>query len=562
MLDTNENCQQGWELIRQGKGKDAIEFFRKATALDPANVKAWQGYGATLALLAKFQEALKAFDKVIELDPNNAQAWNNKGISLGSLDKHEEALEALDKALSFKPDYPEALSAKAYGLTKLSRYKEALKIAEKALFLDRNRANAWYTKGIALGRLNRNIEALEAFMMWANGQRQAHTSNIDKLKQAMDIVGSFIGWAWLEDPRKRKLKPELRHTLIRYWDGALQAVAQGNSPIVNSEDAACIMTLASCMVICPEMSGFHAKETRHKLMEAGEFEHEFFMLRVVDWYKRLTRNVEFHPPPGHDITISIEESLVHIECKTKRPASEKDIIVEEVWEKMYELMNRAMDKAGVNAIVYVDSTIDPLVEDIGGLIAVFRTLLNEGRSVTTKLNNKYRITITLTPPLGEPIKTAGFRWRPWGQFERGTSAVKVTKDGPQWWDVRHFFFNSREDRDYMKRVLYSFSEAKKQLPKEGSGVIHIEVVQPSGKTTISNRLEELKRRLSRELKGNLNRRVNAVVLSCTHFKPPEGLATDFTSVFHTNPRTLLPTGFHVAGTREDSEDKKVLPLNF
>jgi len=323
------------------------------------------------------------------------------------------------------------------------------------------------------------------------------------------------------------------------------------------------MALASCLVICPRMSCFRAEHTRQELMDVRQFGHEFYVLRVADWYKRLGHNVEIHPPPGHDITISIGGFPTHLECKTKRPLAERDIRVEAVWERMYELMNKEMDRAGINAIVYVDSATDPVDEDLGRLIGTFRTLLDEGRNITALLHdNKYKITIRLTPRPGEAIKTAGLKWRPWGQFERGTSAVKVTKEGAQWWDVRHFFFNSREDRDYVKTVLYSLAQAGKQLPKEGPGIVYIEVAPPSGQTPIGRRLSEIRQRLVRELRDGHNRRVNAVILSCTHFEPPEGLTVNFASVFHPNPRAPLPTGFHVAGTREDSGNSKILPLNF
>lgn len=379
------------------------------------------------------------------------------------------------------------------------------------------------------------------------------------LERALQIVGTFIGYEWLEHPKQSQTAPEDHHPLIHCWHGAKQALVLGDSAIKESEQAASLITLASCLQSAHRHSVFDANHTRQELKGANTFGHEFYVLQVADWYVRLGCDEVKTNPTRHDITIRVKGSPVYVECKKKEPLSERDIKVDVVWGRLYERMDRKMDEAGVNAIVWVDAVTDPLEADIDRLVGEFGDLLGKGRDITEQLHDgKYTIRVKLTPPPGEVIRASGLRWEPWGQFEKGTFAVTVTKDGPQMWDVRHFLFNSREDRDYMKTVLYSLNQASRQLPKEGPGIVHIDIAQPSSQTPINSRLSEISQRLVRKLAGIQYRRINAVVLSCTYFDPDKGMVVSFGQSLHRNPRSLLPTGFHIAGTPNGSEKAKLL----
>lgn len=62
--------------LRLGQPTKARDSSSKATALDPANIKAWYRLGQACLLLEDFVEARQAFGKVLELQPGSASAQN------------------------------------------------------------------------------------------------------------------------------------------------------------------------------------------------------------------------------------------------------------------------------------------------------------------------------------------------------------------------------------------------------------------------------------------------------------------------------------------------------
>ncbi|XP_060792900.1 FK506-binding protein-like isoform X2 [Neoarius graeffei] len=62
--------------LRLGQPAKAKDSSSKATALDPANIKAWYRFGQACLQLEDFVEARQAFGKVLELQPSSASAQN------------------------------------------------------------------------------------------------------------------------------------------------------------------------------------------------------------------------------------------------------------------------------------------------------------------------------------------------------------------------------------------------------------------------------------------------------------------------------------------------------
>jgi tetratricopeptide (TPR) repeat protein len=122
---------KGLLLERLGKHEEAIEYYDKALAIDPDNVGALVGIGASLANSSKYKgsmayydkalhkEAIECYDKALAIDPNNVEALNNKGFSLFGLDKYKEAIEYNDKVLAIDPSYINALNNKKAAVSKL-----------------------------------------------------------------------------------------------------------------------------------------------------------------------------------------------------------------------------------------------------------------------------------------------------------------------------------------------------------------------------------------------------------------------------------------------------------
>lgn len=87
----------------------AMENYKKAAHLDPADARPYLGWGQVLMAAGHFEEALKKFGQARDLDEENkvlytvreAQAW-------AGLNDYPKAIEACDRALIWDKDNPEA----------------------------------------------------------------------------------------------------------------------------------------------------------------------------------------------------------------------------------------------------------------------------------------------------------------------------------------------------------------------------------------------------------------------------------------------------------------------
>jgi tetratricopeptide (TPR) repeat protein len=142
---------------------EALGYYDRALALNPAFEQALYNKGVTLAEQREYQLALGCYDRAIALNPNYHQAWCNRGFVLDSLGQSAAALTAYDKALSISPSNGLALSNKGAALDTLGRTDEALACLDLALALDPENQRALINKGTALYKSGRNDEAIACF---------------------------------------------------------------------------------------------------------------------------------------------------------------------------------------------------------------------------------------------------------------------------------------------------------------------------------------------------------------------------------------------------------------
>lgn len=67
----------------------AIEYFLRATEINPTDFTAWNKLGATLANAGLSREALPVYHHALSLKPNYGRAWNNLGIAHANLEEYE-----------------------------------------------------------------------------------------------------------------------------------------------------------------------------------------------------------------------------------------------------------------------------------------------------------------------------------------------------------------------------------------------------------------------------------------------------------------------------------------
>jgi tetratricopeptide (TPR) repeat protein len=179
-----------------------VQYFDKALAVDPKNVKALTNKGVALYYLGNYTLAIQYYDKALAVDPKYVAALNNKGNALAKLvesantkpveyhdwqsyhyvyvsfydnvvsslpltsqslnyGKYAGAVQSYDDALSIDPNNIDILGNKGLALIKLGYYPDAVIIFDKILSIDSNSVIGLYNKSTCFYKLGHHIQAKE-----------------------------------------------------------------------------------------------------------------------------------------------------------------------------------------------------------------------------------------------------------------------------------------------------------------------------------------------------------------------------------------------------------------
>jgi hypothetical protein len=81
----------------------AAELYRRALAIDPNFVGAWNNLGGALSMMKQHEAAIDAWQHVARLDPNYVRTWNNLGSEYYALNQFPKSIESYQKALALEP---------------------------------------------------------------------------------------------------------------------------------------------------------------------------------------------------------------------------------------------------------------------------------------------------------------------------------------------------------------------------------------------------------------------------------------------------------------------------
>ena len=95
--------EQGVELGREGKLREAIAVFDRAIAIEPDYDQLFYNRGKAKLNLEDFKGALADFDAALKLTPDYADAFNNRGITKKKLGDIAGAIADYTSALKFNP---------------------------------------------------------------------------------------------------------------------------------------------------------------------------------------------------------------------------------------------------------------------------------------------------------------------------------------------------------------------------------------------------------------------------------------------------------------------------
>jgi tetratricopeptide (TPR) repeat protein len=141
----------------------AIDFLRKAIALDPRLAPAHSDLGIFLQGRGQLAEAEACYRRAIEIVPNFAAAMSNLGAVLAERGRLEEASGWYSRAIGERNDFADAHNNLGSTLSKLDRIEEAEALHRRAIALKPDFPDAHYNLGVALHGQGRFDEALASY---------------------------------------------------------------------------------------------------------------------------------------------------------------------------------------------------------------------------------------------------------------------------------------------------------------------------------------------------------------------------------------------------------------
>lgn len=92
-------CSVGEQLLQKGQAADALRFFQKAVVLDSSSVHGWFGQGMANTNMEEYAASVEFFRKATALDPKLAIAHHNLGRSLHEIGQADLAYQSFKKSI-------------------------------------------------------------------------------------------------------------------------------------------------------------------------------------------------------------------------------------------------------------------------------------------------------------------------------------------------------------------------------------------------------------------------------------------------------------------------------
>jgi len=150
----------GVAFADQGNLAEALACYNRALAINPDYYLAHNNIADAMHRLGRLDEAVDACRKAIALSPLLPYPHNNLGLSLSNLGKYDEAKVSLRKALEIMPDYLEALNNLGNILKQEGDYEGAISCYRRAIAINPRFVGSYNNMGGPLQNRGRHEEAI------------------------------------------------------------------------------------------------------------------------------------------------------------------------------------------------------------------------------------------------------------------------------------------------------------------------------------------------------------------------------------------------------------------
>jgi predicted O-linked N-acetylglucosamine transferase (SPINDLY family) len=291
---------------------------REALKRAPDDPVLWGNLGRVLRQRGETDEAIECYRRATALPQAPGAVWFNLGNALMETRQHEDALQALDEAVRREPAMLPAQLQRARCLVRLDRMEEARDAYANLLRADEKEFNAWLELGNVCRKLGKPERAAECYGLAAECRPGDHRGHLAAAR-ALDAMGAHekaaahYHRAIVASGGKPKALAELHHQMGRFRldDGdvprALESLRQASMAARLAGEA---MELdASCEIridLADALMRLGLMDNAHGVMQqASAAQSEATLVRLAQTAFRfnqwegalavLRRNCELHP---------------------------------------------------------------------------------------------------------------------------------------------------------------------------------------------------------------------------------------------------------------------------
>jgi len=158
---------QGKQLVAEGRFKEAVAAFNRASQIDVGWAEPFIGKGDALKELGDYVPAAAAYTSALTANQNSVEAYNGRGEAMLELQQIDAAMQDFSAALELDPGNAEVLSNVGHVLANFSRDPvQAIRRLDDALALNPDDARAYRDRGYAHVLL-REVDKAQADMQKA-----------------------------------------------------------------------------------------------------------------------------------------------------------------------------------------------------------------------------------------------------------------------------------------------------------------------------------------------------------------------------------------------------------
>ena len=149
----------GGAQLQVGQVGEAVDDFRRALKFNPGSAQIHSNLGNALMAGGERAEAIAEYGEAVRLDPSSFALQYNLGNALLKAGRVREAVQPLQDAVRLSPGYPSVHSALGAALAQAGRLPEAEVEFREALRLNPNLAEVHFNLSILLSQMGRRAEA-------------------------------------------------------------------------------------------------------------------------------------------------------------------------------------------------------------------------------------------------------------------------------------------------------------------------------------------------------------------------------------------------------------------